>query len=128
MLLSRHQIGIETQMRGSGLIFDCVNLFYYKCHKIDFKPGGSYIVSSDWIKNKKAKINPKNDDDRCFQYSGTIASVFDEIKKDAQRVSNMKPFINNYNWEGISYPLKTDYWERFEKIIWQLLLMFCILK
>ena len=54
--------------------------------------------------------------------------IFDEIKKDAQRVSNMKPFINNYKWEGISYPLKTDYWERFEKIIWQLLLMFCILK
>ena len=50
-------------MRGSDFIFDLVQMMYYKCHKIDFKRGGSYIDSPDWIKKKKATINPKNTDD-----------------------------------------------------------------
>ena len=39
-LLSRYQIGLETSMKGSDFIFDCVNLPYWKCHKINFKRGG----------------------------------------------------------------------------------------
>ena len=31
-VLPRYQIGLNTQMRGSEFIFDCVNLLYYKCH------------------------------------------------------------------------------------------------
>ena len=49
-LLSRYRIGLWTQMRGSDFIFDCVNLLYNNCHKINFKCGGSYIDSPDWIK------------------------------------------------------------------------------
>ena len=54
-LLSRYQIGLETSMRGNDFIFDSVQLLYYKCHKINFKPGGSYIDSPDWTKKKKAR-------------------------------------------------------------------------
>ena len=50
----------ERSMRGSDFVFDCVNLLYYKCHKIIFKRGGSYIDFSGWIKNKKATISPIN--------------------------------------------------------------------
>ena len=54
----------REEMRGSNFIFDSVQLMYYKCHKINFKRGGSYIDSPDWIKNKDAIINPKTEDDR----------------------------------------------------------------
>ena len=33
---------------------------YYKSHKVNFKRGGSYIDSSDWIKNQNVTINLKN--------------------------------------------------------------------
>ena len=66
MLLFRYQIGLETQMRGSDFIFECVKLLYYKFHKTNFKRGGSYIDFADSIKQKKETINPKNDDDRHF--------------------------------------------------------------
>ena len=42
-------------MRGSNLIFDYVNILYYKCHRIDFKHGGLYIDSLDWTKKNKIK-------------------------------------------------------------------------
>ena len=28
-------------------------MIYYKCHKVNFRSGGSYIDSPYWIKNKK---------------------------------------------------------------------------
>ena len=49
-LLSKYQISLETTMRCSDFIFDCVNLMYYKCHKINFNRGGSYIDSPDCLK------------------------------------------------------------------------------
>ena len=46
-ILSRYEIGLETSMRDSDFIFDCVHLLYYKCHNINFKQGGSYTDSLD---------------------------------------------------------------------------------
>ena len=60
-LFNRYQIGLETSMICSDVIFDCVHLLYYKCHKKNPNRGGSYIDSPDWIKkNKKAIINTIN--------------------------------------------------------------------
>ena len=61
--------------------------------------GGSYIESSDWIKSMKAIINSINKDDGCFQYAATIALSFGKIKKDTRIVSNIKPFVDKYNWD-----------------------------
>ena len=67
-LCSAYQENLETSMRWSDFIFDSLQLLYYKCHKINFKRGGSWIDSPDWIKNKNAKINPKNTDVFNMQY------------------------------------------------------------
>ena len=101
-------------MGGSDFIFDLVQLLYYKCQKIKFKHGGSYIDSSDWIKKKKA-TNPKNEDDKCFQYVVTVALNYGEIELDPERISNIKTFINKYNWRGINFPSEIDGWKTFEK-------------
>ena len=45
------------------------------------KPGGSYIVSPDWIQNKKVTINLTNDDEKCFQYAAKVALNHEEIRK-----------------------------------------------
>ena len=54
-LFSIYQISLETQMTGIDFIFDCVNLLYYKCKKINFKRGGSCIDSPDQIRKKEQK-------------------------------------------------------------------------
>ena len=72
-LHSRHQDNFEKSMKGSEFIFDSVQLMYYKCHKVSFRRGGSYIDSPDQIKTKKPTINPKNKDDKYFQYAATAA-------------------------------------------------------
>ena len=87
-------------MRESEFIFDYFQLVYYKCHKINLNRGGSYIDSPEWIKNKKATINPINKKDtKCFQYAVTVAWNYEEINKDPpQRITKIKHFINKHKW------------------------------
>ena len=66
-LLSKYQEHLEISKKWSDFIFDSVHLKYYMCHKVNCKRGGSYIDSPDWIKKKKATINPKNEDEKSFQ-------------------------------------------------------------
>ena len=58
---------------GSNFVFESVNLWYYSLHKISLNRGGSYINSLEWIKNKKAKINPKNKGNKCLRDALTAA-------------------------------------------------------
>ena len=70
---------------------------YFECHKINPNRGGSYIDPSDWIKKpKKTTINPiDKKDNKCFQYVVTVVLNHEEIKKDLQRIKEIKSFINN---------------------------------
>ena len=77
-------------MKRSFFIFDSVQLFYYKYHKIDSKHDGSYIDFPDWIRKKKATTNLKNTDHQCFQYNVTVALNYGEIKWSPERVPNIK--------------------------------------
>ena len=36
-------------------------------------------------------------------------------KKDTQRLTKIKSYIDKCNWEGINYPQKNDDWKKFEK-------------
>ena len=80
-------------MKGSEFVFSYLHLLYYKC-------SSNKSDSPDWIKNKKATINPIiKKDDKCFQYA----------------VTKIKSFINKYNLEEINFPSDKDDWEKIEK-------------
>ena len=72
-LLQRYQEGLEESIGGREFIFNRVDALYYNLNKISLSRGGSYIDSPEWLKNKKATINPKNNDNRCFQYALAVA-------------------------------------------------------
>ena len=72
-------------------------------------------------------MNPINKkDSKCFPYVVAVASNYEEIKKNPQRITKIKafinkynwegmPFINKYNWEGINFQWEKDGWKKFEK-------------
>ena len=48
--------------------------------KIDIRRAESYIKSPDWLVNKGATINPRNENDnKCFQYAITIALNYNKM-------------------------------------------------
>ena len=46
-LFSSYKIDLKTKIRGSDLVFDCVDLLFYKCNKINLNHGGSCIDSAN---------------------------------------------------------------------------------
>ena len=48
-------------------------------------------------KNEKTTINPKNNDDNYLQYALTAALNHKQIKSNPERISKIKPFINQYD-------------------------------
>ena len=73
--LDDYQFSLRTKMKKSNLTYDRARAFYYKLHKISInRGGGSYIITQDWIKYKKATINSINkNDNKCFQYAISVA-------------------------------------------------------
>ena len=89
--LQKYQEGLEESMRRSEFIFDSVDLLYYNLQKINLnRKGSSYIDSPKWLKNKKATINPKNNDNNCFQYALTAALNYQNIKSNPERISEIE--------------------------------------
>ena len=110
--LQKYKKNLEESMRRCEFVFDNVNSLYYKLHKISLNRGGLYADSLECLKNKKATIIPKNNDDKCFQYALTVALNYPGIKKDSQRISKIKPFIDQHNWKEINFPSR----KKLEKV------------
>ena len=112
--LQRFEENLQNKMRGLEFEFDGINFFYYSFNKTSIYRGGTYIDSPKWLKDKKSTINPKNNDDKCFQYAFTLAQNLDNIDNHPERISKIKPFINQYNWKDIDFPPTNKDWRKLE--------------
>ena len=108
LFLTNYQKEETIMKNGSGFLFESV-------HKISLKRGKSDIKSPEWVLNKKAIINPKNKDNKCFQYSITVALNHQNFENYPEIISNIKPFIAQYNWKGIDFPAGIKDWKKFEQ-------------
>ena len=74
-----------------------------------------------WLSCKKAIINVKSGDDRCFAFAIIASLKYEEFKhKGGQTRQNYKTyekFITDYNWTGIPFPtpISTDVYKQFER-------------
>ena len=113
--IKRYQKGLETEMKGNSYIFERIDLLEYHLHKISLNRGSSYIESPEWMHNKGTTINPKNiKDNNCFQYAIIAALNHHNINNHPERISKLKPFIDNYNWKDIEFPSNSKDWRKFE--------------
>ena len=61
---------------------------------------------------KKAIVNSHNDDDECFKWSVTAAE--NPGMKDPQCVSNLRKFMDNYDWSELEFPVSIKDIGKFE--------------
>ena len=112
--LQKCEENLTDKVRRSNFEFDGINSLYYNFNKTSMNRGGSYIDSPKWLKDKKSTINPKNNDDKCFQHAVTLALHLDNIDNHPERISKIKPFINKYNWKDIDFPSTSKDSKKFE--------------
>ena len=112
--LKIYDLNLQEKMKGLDFAFDGVNSLYYDFNKTSINRGGSYIDSPQWLKNKKSTINPKNNDDKRFQYAVTLALNLNRIDNHPERISKIKLFIDQYNWKDIDFTAMIKDWKKFE--------------
>ena len=102
-LIERMLAYIEAQTENpkfpeSGFTLDKIMHLYINFHRLALTRGGSYIELPKWFKSKKAVINSKKKDEKCFK-RGTIAALHhQEIKHHTEIISLLRPYENQYNW------------------------------
>jgi hypothetical protein len=107
----------EFQERDTGKIFR-----YVKSVSIGigaFKPlrAGSYVPLDGYLTNKKCCTNIQNEDDKCLMYCVLYHINQQSIKKDAQRVSKYKPYLNQFDFSSIKFPASLHDVKKMETII-----------
>ena len=93
----RYEESLQNKMKGSDFEFDGINFLYYDFNKTSIYRGGTYIDSPKWLRDKRSTINPKNKDNKCCQYAVTLALNLDNIDNHLERISKIKPFIDQCN-------------------------------
>ena len=92
------------QRNGSGWIFDKV--LHFEIITNEFRPlrGSSFIKLPKSLANKRAIINPKNEDAECFKWCVTEA-VYPQSKNRGRITKKSKKNAELFNWEGTEFPM-----------------------
>ena len=104
----------EAQLIKSGWSLNQIMSLKIKTAKYKPVKGSSYVELPESIKNKKAIINVKNNDNRCFMYS--ILAALYPCDKDANRVSKYTKYESTLNFTNISFPVEINSISHFEKL------------
>ena len=100
---------------GSGWVFaDVISLVL---HITRWEPiyGSSYIPLDPYLANKKAIINMKNEDDKCFMWC-VLRALYPKNDHPERIDKDLKSKQDNINMKGICYPVNFRAIDRFEDL------------
>ena len=97
---------------NSRFVFDEFLYLDINFHQLNLMRGSSYLPLPVWLASKKAIVNPHNDDEECFKWS--VIAVENAGMKDPQWVSNLRKFMDNYDWSGLEFPVSIKDIGKFE--------------
>ena len=97
---------------NSRFVFDEFLYLDINFHQLNLMRGSSYLPLPDWLARKKAIVNPHNDNEECFKWS--VIAAENVGMKDPQRVSNLRKFMDNYDWSGLEFPVSIKDIGKFE--------------
>ena len=107
------EIDMTEMAEGSGWRFEKVIKLVLHTTRWDTINAGSYIELPPALKNKKAIINMKNQDDKCFMWS--VLRALNPKDNHPERIDNdLKSKEDILNMQGIQYPVDFRGIDRFE--------------
>ena len=116
MMIERIKEKISTfQSRGSG--WRLHSIIQLELHIVQWIPlrGSTYIELPKYLKDKKAIINMKNDDDKCFLWC--ILRALNPVEKNKDRIDRtLKNKIHTLNMKDIKYPITLQDIKKFESL------------
>ena len=102
------------QRNGSNWTFK--SIICLEIHTVAYEPlkGNSYILLPPKLAQKKAIINMKNEDDKCFTWS--VLRALNPRERDNERIDkDLKKKEDSLNMTGIAYPVQLNTLDKFER-------------
>ena len=88
---------------------------YINFHRLALTRGGSYTELPEWLKSKKAVINPQNKDEECFKWAVIAVLHHEDIKHHLERIILIRSYERHYNWKGLKFAVSIKKIDKFEK-------------
>ena len=109
------EIDMARDAEGSGWRFEKVIKLVLHTTRWEPVNAGSYIELPQELKNRKAIINMKNQDDKCFMWC--VLRALNPKDNHPERIDNdLKNKVDTLNMEGIQYPVSLRGIDRFEHL------------
>ena len=115
----RNDIGVrisDMALYQSGLVIVKIKEIHMMFNKYNPTRAGKYINLPKWISLKKACINIKNKDDKCFKYA--IQCGFQKIyeKSHSEIFYHYKKVEDGLHFDGINFPANNIDIDKFEEL------------
>jgi hypothetical protein len=105
---------IQERLKGSGWIFEKILTVQLNLVKYTPTVGGSYIPTPPELAQKKAIINPRNEDNECFKWA-LLAGLY-PVEKNGERITETtKKNAKLFDWSCVSFPTTIDKIDAFEE-------------
>ncbi|KAK3747985.1 hypothetical protein QZH41_003960 [Actinostola sp. cb2023] len=103
------------QREGSGWMLS--EVLHLDLNIAQYTPikGSSYLPLPKQLKDKKAIVNIKNNDNRCFMWSILAALHKVERHSNPERIHHYQPYLNQLNFNDIEFPVSISKIPKFEK-------------
>ena len=99
----------------SGLVLTQMDKIKLNFDKYNPTRGGKFIPLPKWVQSKKACINIKNEDNKCFKYS-VQCGIYKVYEKDhPERLSHYKNLDDKLNWTNVNFPSSNIDIDTFEE-------------
>jgi hypothetical protein len=103
----------DFEERGSGWKLDSVDRLDVRIGLYNAMSGGCYALLPKSLINKRAILNIKCSDNKCFLYA-VIAHIF-PAKFNINEIYNYKKYEKEFNCKRLSYPVNLNMIKHFEK-------------
>ena len=111
------EASIQKAENAEGSGWKLVKVISVALHTANWDPlnAGSYIELPAFLKNKKAIINMKNQDEKCFMWC--VLRALNPVERDKERIDkNLKSKQDTLNMKGIKYPVSFRDIDLFESL------------
>ena len=113
MIARIEEVLANFQQSGSNWVFQEIQRL--EIHFANWQPlgGSTFIPLPAKLKNKKAVINPKNEDNQCFKWC--IARALNPVKKNSERITKeLIEQAKSLNWNELKFPVGLKAFKIFE--------------